>query len=546
MKKHFKKIPYKLKLLYTMWMFVFIPFLLIYVITTYITVTNSSKTLSDTTDAIKNSINTDLNNITNEIDDKFAFITTFEKIQHVLSAIEREPLSEAIETSADISSLFESIFYDYRMSEICIYTTNRNIFNMEYIKTIPEHKTADFQNLPNDGSFTYSFTENENGYFFQYLKKFSYNSIDYHILSITLPLDKIFNEIKVSDDYYCVYHSKESNTVIPLVSNTADSKKGVGIFENYINGKKQLSYKVNVIEEGYMRNSVYIFYSMNSFILKIIVTVLSFILLLAFLIFILYFIINTVVTNLTSRLSRITSDILESDSLLPDIKNNSYDDFDIIQNKLSNYAKKILENNDKILKLELELLNSKISPHFLYNNLATIKYSCDNEKIDTIVDNLVLYYRRVFHQSSAFMPVKIEIENIKTYIELLSFAYDLDFEYECSVSTEAREKNLPSNIIQPLIENAFIHGINNSEAANLFIKLSINTDNDKMIICVSNNGNPPDLERIKSILDCSGTSQSALSMIKKRLDLYFSKSSDMKYSYNDDITSVRIDLPIIY
>ncbi len=546
MKKHFKKIPYKLKLLYTMWLFVIIPYLLVYGIATYVTIHNNSKTLTDTSEKIINSVYNDFNAIIDEIDDKFSFLSSFEKIQNVLTSISKETLYDTIDTSIEISSLFESIFYDYKQSDICIYTTNPNIFDMKYIKKIPNSMYNEFSVIPDNNNFTYTFKEIQGEYYFQYYKKFSFNTKDYHILSITLPINTLFTEINTDESIFCVYYNENSGSIIPLFSNKASHEEISEIFSHYLDSGKHTYYTVNILKDGYLRNNIYTFYCIKPFIFKIVFIVLSFIFILIFLILILYFIINTVVNNLTSRLSKITSEILESDSLLPAIKNDEEDDFDIIQNKLSAYAKKILENNDKILKLELELLNSKTSPHFLYNNLSTIKCFCDDEKIDIIIDNLVLYYRKVFHQSSAFVSVKQELENIKIYIELLKFAYDSDFKYTCLISPEAEEKNMPSNIIQPLIENAFIHGINNFEKDATFIRLDINTENDKLIITVINNGNPPDVERINKLLTDTDSTQSALSMIKKRLNLYFSKSADIHISYDDKLTTVKIEIPVIY
>lgn len=158
----------------------------------------------------------------------------------------------------------------------------------------------------------------------------------------------------------------------------------------------------------------------------------------------------------------------------------------------------------------------------------------DDRDIDNIIDCMVAYYRNVFQKNSAFTIVEEEVANLVNYIRLLRFAYEDDFEYKANISPELMLYKIPSNIIQPLIENAFFHGINN--IADRVGRIYLNIFVEKCVIIeVRDNGNKGEAQQKKK--------ESSTTVIDKRIKLYYGSAYGLKRFSEDGYTVAQIQIP---
>lgn len=150
------------------------------------------------------------------------------------------------------------------------------------------------------------------------------------------------------------------------------------------------------------------------------------------------------------------------------------------------YAKEI-ERQD----LELSLLQAKISPHFLYNNLSAINWlaiDCGEEKISEITTEMATFYRTALNKGNNIDRLMVEITNIKSYINLQLIAHENEFEVEYDIDEKLLECVVPIFILQPLVENAIEHGIEEMEEGRGKIKISARQEGSCMILEVYDNG----------------------------------------------------------
>ena len=101
-----------------MWPLVLIPYIVIYGIVFGVVINKKNSAHQHSLDTLKTSVISDFSDTIEELDDKFTFIISYEKIQRLLTAMSREKLLDAIDTKAEISSLFESLFFEYQSSDI--------------------------------------------------------------------------------------------------------------------------------------------------------------------------------------------------------------------------------------------------------------------------------------------------------------------------------------------------------------------------------------------------------------------------------------------
>ncbi|MBC2401389.1 sensor histidine kinase [Clostridium saccharobutylicum] len=138
-------------------------------------------------------------------------------------------------------------------------------------------------------------------------------------------------------------------------------------------------------------------------------------------------------------------------------------------------------------KAELKALQTQINPHFLFNalNAITSFIRIDPNKARELIINLASYLRYNLELNSEFIDIRKELKQVKDYIEIekarfgnkLNIVYDID-----DIDIE-----IPSLTIQPLVENAIIHGILKDKGAGT-VKIIVKDKGEKVKISIIDSG----------------------------------------------------------
>jgi two-component system, LytTR family, sensor kinase len=153
----------------------------------------------------------------------------------------------------------------------------------------------------------------------------------------------------------------------------------------------------------------------------------------------------------------------------------------------------LIEMQQLKTKAQLEALQAKINPHFLYNSLNSIASLIHEnpEKAEEMVLLLAKFFRYSTNaQSQYYIRLVDEIEMVKTYLEVEKVRFEERLEYSIVFENEEVKNCLvPQFLIQPLVENAIKHGISKvTNKGNLIIKAE--TKNNHLIISIFDNGAP--------------------------------------------------------
>lgn len=141
--------------------------------------------------------------------------------------------------------------------------------------------------------------------------------------------------------------------------------------------------------------------------------------------------------------------------------------------------------------LELNLLQSKISPHFLYNNLSAINWIAiekGEDQIYEIATQMAIFYRTALNKGIHIDKMKVELENIKSYIHLQLLAHENSFDVTYRVEKNLTECMVPIFIMQPLVENAIEHGIDQLRDKRGKIEIEVLEKNGVIHIKIRDNG----------------------------------------------------------
>ena len=156
----------------------------------------------------------------------------------------------------------------------------------------------------------------------------------------------------------------------------------------------------------------------------------------------------------------------------------------------------------KILKQQAEFkaLQSQINPHFLFNTLESINMKAEiNGDYETaeMISLLGKLFRMSMKPSGELIHLSREIEYVRVYVNLQQKRFP-KLIFEINLSQEALEASIPPWVIQPLVENAIVHGLKAYRGEGL-IRITDVTHQDDIIIQVTDNGKGVTSERLNEI-----------------------------------------------
>ena len=137
------------------------------------------------------------------------------------------------------------------------------------------------------------------------------------------------------------------------------------------------------------------------------------------------------------------------------------------------------------------MLQSKINPHFLYNNLSAINWIAiekGEDRIYEITTELATFYRTALNKGINVDHLNVEVENIKAYVKLQLMAHDEGFDVEYKIEPSLLNQMVPIFILQPLVENAIEHGIDCMREKRGKISIEIYAENNELYMTVRDNG----------------------------------------------------------
>lgn len=176
-------------------------------------------------------------------------------------------------------------------------------------------------------------------------------------------------------------------------------------------------------------------------------------------------------------------------------------------NKMVNQMNSLLQEKyqNRITKraLELELLQYQVNPHFLYNILASIKW-IGNGIIGEIVDSIVEFFRMSLNNGKEAISIATEINLVKEYVKIQQFTYDDRFRVEYDIDEEILDLYTIKLILQPIIENAILHGINEMKDFSGIIKIKGIQQNEEILLIVEDNGAGMDEDTLVNLSQACG------------------------------------------
>ncbi|WP_425516973.1 histidine kinase [Paenibacillus tritici] len=234
--------------------------------------------------------------------------------------------------------------------------------------------------------------------------------------------------------------------------------------------------------------------------------------------------------------------------------------FNYMVASINQLINQVIESNEKNSTLEiaqreikLKMMASQIHPHFLFNALESIRMNAHlrgEKEIANIVRLLGKLMRKNLEVGRERAPIKEEIEMIRSYLEIQKFRYEDRLEYEIEFDPAAAEVMIPPLIIQPLVENSVVHGLENKEGT-VHVNIAITLDENKEVqVVVMDDGIGMKEGRLSEIMEVITKAEEeeqgriGLRNVQQRLTLYYGAEHGLRISSREgEGTRITFSIP---
>ena len=156
---------------------------------------------------------------------------------------------------------------------------------------------------------------------------------------------------------------------------------------------------------------------------------------------------------------------------------------------LSLMKRVVWEQNER-RKSELDVLQSQINPHFLYNTLDSITWMIEGEKNEEaafMITQLAKLFRISLSKGHTIISIRDELQHAQSYMNIQKIRYKNKFEVVFDIDPEILDHCVVKLVLQPILENAINYGIREMDGCGI-IKICGKKADDRIILSVSDNG----------------------------------------------------------
>ena len=217
--------------------------------------------------------------------------------------------------------------------------------------------------------------------------------------------------------------------------------------------------------------------------------------------------------------------------------------------KLDTQMKLNNEEQLRVRRMELALIQSQINPHFLYNTLDTIVWLIETgktEEAEKMIVSLSTYFRSFLSNGKEIITLAEEERHIRSYLEIQQVRYKDILTYEIDFDPEYSQCLIPKMTLQPLVENAIYHGIKLKRGGGSIL-ISDECDGNWITLRVKDTGmGMPEetLAELRAGLESDETPGFGITAAYKRLKLLFGDKCTFDISSISGVgTEISIRIP---
>lgn len=208
------------------------------------------------------------------------------------------------------------------------------------------------------------------------------------------------------------------------------------------------------------------------------------------------------------------------------------------------------QEQDRLRRMELALVQAQINPHFLYNTLDAIIWLVEtgkNEEAVEMVSSLSTYFRSFLSNGKDIISLREEALHVRSYLEIQYVRYSDILRYEIDMDPGLDECRIPKLTLQPLVENALYHGIKTKRGGGV-ITISSRPVGDRAAVTVRDTGSGMTAEKLMLLRESLESDEGqgfGLQASYKRLKLMYGDALDFQIDSEEGSgTVITICFPV--
>lgn len=222
--------------------------------------------------------------------------------------------------------------------------------------------------------------------------------------------------------------------------------------------------------------------------------------------------------------------------------------FNLMLERIRELMAQILVEQENKRLYELNALQAQINPHFLYNTLDSIIWMEERgrgKEAITMVSALAKLFRISISKGRSIILVREELEHVRNYLIIQKMRFKDKFTYVITAQPQALMERTVKLIVQPMVENAINHAIDESQPEALNIHIDAQIVEDDLIFVVSDDGIGMPQEVVDSLLTApAGRSGIGVKNVHERIQLTYGERYGLTVQSEEDVgTVVTIRLP---
>lgn len=223
-----------------------------------------------------------------------------------------------------------------------------------------------------------------------------------------------------------------------------------------------------------------------------------------------------------------------------------YAEFNHMIEHIEKLTSQVYEEQIRAQQAELKQLQLQIDPHFLFNSLYLVYRMAQSDGHTTIAElslNLSKYYRYITKMPQQIVSLRDEVDHVTNYMEIQRIRFSPRITIDVQpLPEEIADEQIPSLIIQPIVENAFQHGVKDIASGGIVSMRYTYTDREIQVIVSDNSGRMGEKE-VQALWErvCAhdAPESDALRNLYRRLQLYYGHDHGLELkSVNNSLTAI--------
>ncbi len=265
-------------------------------------------------------------------------------------------------------------------------------------------------------------------------------------------------------------------------------------------------------------------------------------------------VIFSIVSSINRRLHRLvvqSEEIANGNFVQIELSGKDQDEFSTLEksiNHMSYRLKELIEKEykEQIFRAELEketnqakllALQEQVNPHFMFNALESIRLKAmkkGERETAAMIKYMAKMFRNLLDWKDNIITLREEIRFLDEFFHIQNYRFEDEFSYEIDVTEQAYECLIPKMMLQPLVENACVHGVEAVET-DRWVRVRAKAEAGWLSLAVEDNGGGMSAEKLSQLQEMlKGESQAEKSVglwnVYRRLVLYYGKEFQFEIS----------------